>query len=83
MIEPTAEQGGKMQHRVLVLVCDFCKHEGEGVETREIVDHQGRRRIVEACARCWERQTRGIMKRARSPRRRRRKAGGTRLQAVS
>lgn len=73
-----------MKHQVLVLVCDFCKVEGDPVATREIVDHEGRRRIVEACPRCWEKQTRGIVKQARSPRRRRRKATTRpRLTAVS
>ncbi len=73
-----------MQHTLIVLVCDFCQHEGEGVTTREIVDHEGRRRIIEACSRCWEKQTREIVRRARSPRRRRRKAGtARRLTAVS
>lgn len=72
-----------MKHQVVVLVCDFCSTEGDSVVTQEIVDHQGQRRIVEACPVCWERKTRDIVKRARSPRRRRRKASGRRLRAVS
>lgn len=74
-----------MKHQLLVLVCDFCGSEGDPVETREIVDHQGHRRIVEACPKCWESKTRSIMRVARSPRRKRRKSSTTRprLTAVS
>lgn len=66
-----------MKHSVVVLVCDFCKTEGDAVDT-----HQIDGKVVEVCAKCWhQRRASDIVKRARSPRRQQRRTG--QLHAVS